>query len=61
MLLDAPTPKSKCVSKLIDPLSTLSKTLGTKKQELVVITGSRLDHSSAAYNKLQLCFASYTI
>ena len=61
LLLDAPTSKSKCVSKLIDQLATLSKTLCTKKQKLVVVTGSRLDHSSAAYNKLQLCFASYTI
>ena len=32
MLLDAPTSKSKCVSKLIDQLATLSKTLGTKNR-----------------------------
>ena len=58
--MDAPTSKAKTLIKMIEQLEVVSKTLGTKKQKFIVIAGSRLDLSSAAYNKLQLVFPCNT-
>ena len=60
LIVDAPTSKAKTVTKMIEQLEAVSKTLSTKKQKFVVITGSRLELSSAAFNKLELSFPSNT-
>ena len=60
LIVDAPTSRAKTVPKMIEQLEAVSKTLSTKKQKFVVITGSRLELSSAAFNKLELSFPSNT-